>query len=269
MSPPTFQILSDLHLETHGSYDYNFRQTAPNLALLGDIGQVANDALFAFLEKQLRRYWNVFFVMGNHEPALGSWPAARQRMRSFADRMEQLRARSTAGRFVLLDQTRYDVNDTLTVLGCTLFSAVSPAQAPAVAGRLADFHQIRDWAVADHVDAHASDLRWLNAQVAHIARAQPRRQIAIFTHHSPTIDPRAVDERHRGSPVASAFATDLSAEECWTSPSVVLWAFGHTHFNCDFRDELGKRVVSNQKGYARAPTSEFDAGKVFLVGRQP
>jgi hypothetical protein len=60
MAPATFQILSDLHLETQALYDFNFKQTAPNLALLGDIGHVANESLFVFLEKQLHRYWNVF-----------------------------------------------------------------------------------------------------------------------------------------------------------------------------------------------------------------
>jgi hypothetical protein len=266
MPPTAFQILSDLHLETH-SYGYSIPQTAPNVALLGDIGHVANDALFVFLERQLQRYWNVFFLLGNHEPVLGSWPAARQRVRDFAARMERLRAQSTLGRFVFLDQTRHDVSDTLTVLGCTLFSRVTREQAAEVGSRLVDFNQIQSWTVGDHVDAHAADLRWLNEQVAAISEAEPQREIVVFTHHSPSLDPRAVDERHRGSTVSSGFATDLGEEECWTSRAVVMWAFGHTHFSCDFTDEVGKRVVANQRGYGIAPKGTFDAGKVFSVGR--
>ena len=266
MAPATFQILSDLLLETHPSYNFHFCQTAPNLALLGDIGHVTHDDFFVFLEKQLRRYWNVFFVLGNHEPISCSWPAAKRRVRDFADRMERLRARSTIGRFVFLDQTRHDVNDKLTVLGCTLFSRVTPEQAAAVASCFVDFQQIQDWTVGDHVNAHASDLRWLNEQVSEISRSQPQRQIAIFTHHSPTTDNRAVDSRHKDSPVTSGFATDLGAEQCWTNPSVVMWAFGHTHFSCDFSDEVGKRVVANQKGYALALEAAFDVKKVFVVG---
>ena len=262
----TFQIISDLHHETHTAYEFAFRQTAPNLALLGDIGQAADDGLFAFIETQLRRYWNVFFVPGNHEPVLGSWPAAKERFRSFADRMEQLRSRSTIGRFVFLDQTRHDVNKTLTVLGCTLFSRITPAQSAAVASRFIDFRQIHGWTVEQHSDAHVSDVEWLNAQVSEISRAEPERRIIIFTHHSPTVDARAVDERHKDSPVGSGFATDLRTEYCWTSPSVALWAFGHTHFSCDFTDDLGKRIVANQKGYAAIPEDAFDAKKVFHVG---
>ncbi|OIW34867.1 hypothetical protein CONLIGDRAFT_651140 [Coniochaeta ligniaria NRRL 30616] len=267
MPPVPFQILSDLHLETHPSYDFPIKQTAPYLALLGDIGHVADDSLFGFLEKQLRRYWIVFFLLGNHEPTHTSWPVAKSRVRDFSERMEQLRSRSTIGRFVFLDQTRYDINDTVTILGCTLFSRVLPEQALAVGSRFVDFKQIQNWVVENHVDAHLSDLKWLNAQVSEISRTEPQRQIAIFTHYSPTFDARAVDERHTDSPVRSGFATDLQTEECWKSQSVVLWAFGHTHFSCDFVDDLGKNIVANQKGYHGSREEAFEMKKVFLVGR--
>ncbi|TQV94447.1 hypothetical protein V2A60_005490 [Cordyceps javanica] len=266
MTSVTFQIVSDLHLETRPSYNYALKQTAPNLALLGDTGHIADDGIFSFLEKQLHRYWNVFFVLGNHEPANGSWPAAKQRVRDFADRMEQLRSRSTIGRFIFLDQTRYDMNDGITILGCTLFSNVSRQQAAAVSSRFVDFNQIRDWTIDRHVEAHTSDLNWLNKQVLEIGALQPQRRIIVFTHYSPTLDGRAVDEKHVNSPVISGFATDLKDEDCWKSGSVALWAFGHTHYSCDFTDELGKRIVANQKGYQHDIDGEFTMTKTFTVG---
>ena len=77
--------------------------------------------------------------------------------------------------------------------------------------------------------------------------------------------------------------TNLEREECWTNPRVKMWAFGHTHFNCDFEDKLDgetgtetstetstgtrtKRVVANQKGYYLLPEHDFNVGKVFEVG---
>ncbi|KAI1370261.1 hypothetical protein F4677DRAFT_458006 [Hypoxylon crocopeplum] len=251
-----FQILSDLHLETHPTYNLTIKQTAPYLALLGDIGHVANDDLFAFLERQLSRYWVVFFPLGNHEPVGTSWPVAKRRVRGFAHRMERLRTRSTIGKFVFLDQTRYDVNDTFTILGCTLYTEVKPEQVAPVGSRFIDFKQIQDWTVEDHVEAHGSDLR------------EPQRQIIIFTHHSPTLDEKTVEPGQRDSPVISGFATDLSSEECWKNRSVVCWGFGHTHFSCDFTDPHGKRVAANQRGYARFLLSNFDAKKTFLLGRE-
>jgi hypothetical protein len=267
MSPVAFQILSDLHLETHASYNYPLKQTAPNLALLGDIGHVADSALFSFLERQLGQYWNVFFLMGNHEPVHISWPVARQKMRDFAERMERLRTKSTMGRFVFLDQTRHDISETVTILGCTLFSQVTTDQAADVGSRFIDFSKIHDWHVDDHIKAHQADLQWLNSQVSAISSQEPHRQIAIFTHYCPTVDERAQDERHRGSAVSSGFLTDLSMQECWKNTSVITWAFGHTHFNCEFVDDLGKHVITNQKGYASAPKETFRMKKVFLIGQ--
>jgi hypothetical protein len=182
--------------------------------------------------------------------------------------MDRLSAKSTIGKFVFLDQTRYDLGDGLTILGCTLFSRVTPGQSAAVAARLADFKDIANWTVENHVDGHLSDLEWLNTQVSEISRSEPHREIAIFTHHSPSIDGRAIDPAHKESEVTSGFATDLRSEECWKSPSVVMWAFGHTHFNCDFLDEVGKRVVTNQKGYYITPEKSFEMTKMFAVGRE-
>lgn len=124
MAPVSFQVMSDLHLETHPSYDFGFKQTAPYLALLGDIGLVGDDRIFQFFERQVNRYWAVFFLLGNHEPSGLSFDAAKTKMRAFESKMASLRAHSTIGRFVFLDQTRYDVSETFTVLGCTLFSYI-------------------------------------------------------------------------------------------------------------------------------------------------
>lgn len=269
-----FQIMSDLHLETHPSYDYDFPQTAPYLALLGDIGHVTSEHLIQFLVRQLLRYRIVFFLLGNHEPYRTSWVFARERMQRFVRNAQRLRAHDPSiGEFVFLDQTRFDLPDrdsdsdndgAVTVLGCTLFTDVPPTEAAEVQARLVDFRDILRWDVAEHVDAHRADLAWLNAQVAACAAAG--RTVVIFTHHSPTRDARACNPRHRHSTVNSGFSTDLSAEECWTNPQVVLWGFGHTHYSCDFVDERGKRVVANQKGYYLIPQKAFRPAKVVEVG---
>ncbi|KAG8164464.1 hypothetical protein KVR01_006382 [Diaporthe batatas] len=267
MASTSFQILSDLHLETHSSYNLPIKHSAQNLALLGDIGQVTHDGLFDFLESQLNRYWNVIFILGNHEPHGTSRESAKARVRAFEARMQNLRKSSTIGNFMLLDQGRWDVNDTLTVLGCTLFSNIVSSQRPEVDKRMRDFRETRDWAVEDHITAHRSDLDWLNDQVKTISEAEPQRKIAVFSHYSPTLDEQAVAPRHRGGPISSAFATDLSQEQCWANQAVVFWAFGHTHFNCDFTDKHGKRIVANQKGYASAVEADFKIDRVYTIGQ--
>lgn len=268
MTSTSFQIISDLHLETQFSYDFSFKQTAPNLALLGDIGQVADTGFFPFLQNQLERgYWNIVLVLGNHEPHGTTWQIAKSRVREFEVRMERLRESSTIAKFVFLDQGRWDVNESLTILGCTLFSNVFRCQAVDVGKRVKDFRNIRDWTVDMHVSEHRADLQWLNDQVSHISRTEAHRKIAILSHYSPASDKRAVKPQHIDSPVSSGFMTDLSQELCGASDSVVFWAFGHTHYNCDFVNERGMRIVANQRGYASENLADFDPRKVYVVGR--
>ena len=265
MAHVSIQIMSDLHLETHPSYDFDFPKAAPHLALSGDIGHVGRDDLFKFLERQLLRYQTVFFLLGNHEPYHLSMEFTKKRVQTFSAKVDK---RQGLGKFVFLDQTRYDLDEQFTILGCTLFSRVTAEQARAVATRMVDFKDILHWDVSEHVDAHLEDVAWLNQQVTHISANEPQRRIVIFTHHSPTMDPRANNPRYKGSDVSSGFVTDLSGEDCWKSEKVFLWAFGHTHFCCDFADESGKRVVANQKGYWMFPKDEFRREKVVTLDHE-
>jgi hypothetical protein len=45
----------------------------------------------------------------------------------------------------------------------------------------------------------------------------------------------------------SGFATDLRTEECWKNQSVVLWAFGHTHFSAVTLSTSWERTLSRTK----------------------
>lgn len=275
MSGIAFQIVSDLHLETpqiRPTYgDFEIEPRAPHLALLGDIGNVCDERLFLFLEKQLRQFQIVFFLLGNHEPYGTSFPTARATIKSFENKMKASRRTSDpgVGEFVFLDQTRYDLTSRHTILGCTLFSEVLPEQIVPVQMFVSDFTNIESWTVDNHCEAHASDLSWLNLQVSSLMLQEPSRSIIIFTHHSPTTVAEAADPKNESdaNQVRSAFSTDLSKELCWTCPQVKLWAFGHTHFNCDFEDpQTRKKVYANQKGYRRAEVVDFDALKVIEVG---
>ena len=263
-----FQILSDLHLEAPRAYDlYTIPSEAPYLALLGDIGTFQHPGLLKFLDQQLSKFEIVFFLLGNHEPYHTSWAEAKRRIHLFERQISQKRKQNpNLGQFVFLDQTRYNINDHVTVLGCTLHSKILDEQLEHLSTGLNDFYHIEGWDVHVHRQAHVEEVQWLNAQVEAICKNEPQRRIVIFTHHSPTIDSRASDPRHRKSLLSSGFTTDLSHELCWTSKNVKLWAFGHTHFNCDFKDEkTGKRVVTNQRGYYFHQSSGFQAEKVFSV----
>lgn len=275
------QLMSDLHLETPRMLpmytEFHIEPKCPYLALLGDIGSAHDARLFAFLEEQLVQFEVVFYVLGNHEPYQpedspddATREDAVSAMQNFEADVNARRGETAGpslGRFVFLDRRRYDIDDRVTILGCTLLSQVTESQSSTVSLFVSDFFNISNWTVDAHNEAHKADLAWLNEQVESISRDGTHRTIVILTHYSPTVLLEAIDpedaEDSRG--VQSAFVTDLSGEACWTSPSVQLWGFGHTHYNCDFVHG-GKRVVANQRGYGREEMFDFYEDKVVEVG---
>lgn len=259
---PSFQIISDLHLETplgapsytHFSSPRNLSLLAPNLCLLGDIGLTRDRQHFNFLRDLLIRdtQLNIFYVLGNHE-CYGTTPQlAEDTFNAFEDACTA----EFGPRFFFMQRRRVDLTETITVLGCTLWSRISEPQATVCRRRLADFHPdprvgIRDRSVEAHNADHARDLGWLNGEISRLTVEEPGRQVVVLTHHCPTVDLRACDPRwgKSGLNVSEAFITDLKGEPCWTAGNVKLWAFGHTHFSCEFMDGE-KLIVGSMKGYA-------------------
>ncbi|KAF4806161.1 hypotheticall protein [Colletotrichum siamense] len=261
------QIISDLHLESPKAYDiFEIVPKAPVLALLGDIGNVVahKDDCLAFLTQQLRQFRIVLFVPGNHEAYGSDWPKTLDNLHAF---QEDVNNDPSLGQFVLLNRTVFRVPDTdIVILGCSLFSHVPSESRENVSMGLNDFFQIQDWDIDAHNKAHEQDLSWLNEQVGELEQSDAK--VLIFTHWSPSRDSRALDPRHASSPITPGFATDLSGEACFKSGKVKVWAFGHTHFNCDFTVERGVgaeplRLVTNQRGYYFSQAAGFDGAKLL------
>ncbi|KAI1174059.1 Ser/Thr protein phosphatase superfamily [Nemania sp. FL0916] len=289
----SLQIVSDLHLESpRSSYEvFEIPPKAPYLALLGDVGYLVHheEEYLGFLRRHLAKFRVIFLVLGNHEPWHSSWEESQPDL----------------GELVILDRDKYRIETpsgkSIRVLGCTLFSHVPPSAAEAVSFGVNDFYYTENWSVEQHNSAFARDLAWLNSEVAALeaeaadleaeiaisvvkvavmgpevaaileadapgwTETKDETVVVVLTHFSPTRDVRASDPQHRASRITSAFATDLRDATCWRSPAVKLWAFGHTHYNCDFvDDDTGMRVVANQRGYYGSQVQPF-ADKVVEI----
>ncbi len=263
------QILSDLHLEAPKAYDFfKIVPKAPYLALLGDLGNIAShkDDCLAFLTLQLKQFRAVLLVPGNHDVYHSNWPGTLDLLHAFE---QDVRKNKSLGDFVLLDRATFRLPGTnVAILGCSLFSSIPPESQMAVSFGLNDFYLTSDWDVGMHNQAHKRDLSWLNAQVTDLEQSDLK--IMIFSHWSPSVDVRAIKPRNFGSPIRSAFSTDLSDEACFKSDKVKVWAFGHTHYNCDFTvdRDVGTeplRLLANQRGYYFAQAAGFDAEKTIEV----
>lgn len=143
---------------------------------------------------------------------------------------------------------------------------MSPTIKSSVNFGMNDFYHIENWSIGAHQETHRVDLDWLNNEVESIARVEPHRKVIVFTHYCPSTQEKVVDPKHANSKLSSGFMTNLSSEVCWKNEVVKLWAFGHTHYNCDFQDPTtGKRVFSNQRGYYFSQSTGFDGEKVIQV----
>ncbi|KAF2459308.1 Metallo-dependent phosphatase-like protein [Lineolata rhizophorae] len=263
------QILSDLHLEAPKAYDiFEIVPKAPYLALLGDIGNIAphkNDCI-AFLTRQLKQFRAVLFILGNHEAYHSMWSETLDILHAFE---QDVRNNASLGEFVLLDRAIFELPGTnVIILGCSLFSFIPPESEMAVSFGLNDFFQINDWDVEAHNEAHRQDVAWLNAQVAELQ--QRNVKIMILSHWSPSKHARSIDPKHAASPITSAFSTDLSDQVCFKNDKVKVWAFGHTHYNCDFMvkregDAGPLRLLANQRGYYFAQAEGFNGEKTVEV----
>ena len=280
-------------------YHYEIPVEAESLALLGDIGCTVDDQLFSWLRIQLTRFKMIFYVMGNHGTWYGShfhaawWLNFRfsravpvnyrmwlllalrvdfilmhneshARLSTFASEIdtESQSPNSQLGQFIFLNRTRFDVSPTLTFLGCTLWSALKPEHMNILSWVLTDFHRIGNFNPDAYVALHQGDLAWLNATVTEIQSTEPERVIVVFTHHAPSISGTG-DPKFDGVLTSSAFATELTEEVVWTSGNVKVWAFGHTHWGCDF-ERNGVRVYSNQRGRGEG-RDDFDPTKTVIL----
>ncbi|KAF8912094.1 Ser/Thr protein phosphatase superfamily protein [Gymnopilus junonius] len=260
------QILSDLHIEIERSseaslYTYDFPAIAPNIALLGDIGWSCDDRLFDWLRAQLERFERLFFLVGNHEPYGFGDDNTDASIARFSAFEKTVASDPSLGKFIFLNRTRYDISPTLTILGCTLWSHLNPDDKDILSWSLTDFKRIRSFTMDAYEELHQQDVTWLRETLASIRESEPERKVVVFTHHAPTVEGTG-DPKYLGGLTNSAFATELATKESgiWGSP-VVMWAFGHTHWSCDFIKE-GIRVYSNQRGY-KDGGPEYDPRKAL------
>jgi predicted phosphodiesterase len=250
-SSPSFQILSDLHLEVGQQYSaFQIPPSAPYLILAGDIGRLIDYAAYLdFLARHIERFNKVFLILGNHEFYELSISAGIEE----AERLE--REPVLKGKLVFLNQTRFDVpGSSVTILGCTLWSKIAEEARDIVQMRVKDFQKIESRTINCHNADYESDMIWLKGQIASVQKENqvlangPPRRMLVVTHHAPsmkeTASPNQVD-----NPWSSAFATDLLVDGDggeWVD--VKAWVFGHTHFTTEFK-KCGITVVSNQRGY--------------------
>lgn len=132
---------------------------------------------------------------------------------------------------------------------------------------MTDFKQIKNMTPTNYDELHIRDCHWLENELRRLTCTieKGNKKIVVFTHHAPIVKGGA-DPKFSGPniPTLSGYVTDMQSPAtgldlegrprergALLAPPVCIWAFGHTHWCCDFvvTAESGVRVVSNQRGY--------------------
>lgn len=270
-SRPTvlFQVVSDLHLEHCCQYtNFHIPVRAPYLVLAGDIGRLADYALYLeFLATLAKRYQRIFLILGETE----CFGASHKHGKHIAYRLQQEPA--LEGRVALLQRKRFDVASDVTILGCTLNTSIPQEGFAVVSDNVKDFKHIADWTVADHVLEHQIDVEWLENEV-HLLRKEkgPNHKIVVITHHAPTIG-SVLTPDHEQYAETITYGTSLLGKGSYLD-EVQTWIFGHTGLSVDSR--VGNtRLISNQRGFITpfedndtAATKEYKPGILGKLGRK-
>ena len=243
-----FHLLSDLHLEI-SPFTLNKPKDADILILAGDIGDPTSNDYRDLIEKTSNLYKYVFIVKGNHECYGYDLQKTGQKIAHVVDKFSNV--------FYLHKRT-VDIEEDIRILGVTLWSDIMDYQRSDIGCFLSDFRLIKEWNIENNNHEHFKDVKFIKNEIDRAK--EDNKKLIIITHHAPSYRGTSRPE-HNGSPLSSAFCTDL--EYLFKDP-IKTWVFGHTHHSCKLLIN-NIPLLSNQRGYGDDEITLFDPLFTFEV----
>lgn len=249
------QLVSDLHLESCKEVnilDY-LTPTAPYLAICGDLGYPRDANFKEFLRQAKELFEEVLYVAGNHEMYCTE---------SIADTQRVIQAICTELGVEYLNNTSImlypDDNDSICIIGSTLWSYVVNSEAWAVRRTISDYRHIPEFTDVQASNAlHERDVAYLRRQLPWVVSQEKfglPNLVIVLTHHLPSL--ALIHPDYADCGYNSAFASDLPDLVCQADA----WLCGHTHKSMDIK-QGGCRLVTNPRGYGNE-NSTYDKAKV-------
>ena len=237
-----FQIQSDLHLEMFNDLKCfpKIEKHAPNLCLLGDIGNPFSNNYECFIVECAHRFERVFVIAGNHEYYGTSINSGNSKIQKICEKEKNI--------FFLNNSSK--VIDNIRIIGTTLWSYIPPKHYNALLNYIGDYKNIDRFVISESNKLHSLATQYISSEIQ--KAKNNNQQVVILTHHAPIMNSAA--PKYIGKISQHGYATPLEFlfenEEC-----VKLWAFGHTHW-CVNTTIGTTRVVSNCTGYEDENTNQ-------------
>lgn len=240
------KILSDLHLEVcekSGAFDPGTGDvlilagdilTAKHLTKNGELKQIYS----IFLDKCVKNFNHVFYVMGNHEHYGYNFDLTYHTLEE-----------KIPSEIHLMENETVQIGD-WTFIGMTMwtdFNNENPSDMFAVKQMMNDYHCIR---ISDkYRKLHPYDLldthRASRLYLYHQLKEHKNDNVFIITHHAPCN--LSISENYKGKMSNCAYYTDFS-NLILQNPCIKYWVHGHVHHKNDyFLNQC--RIISNPRGY--------------------
>lgn len=240
------KLLSDIHLEKLESYPgiaafIPEKDEIDVICLCGDIGD-PRDLSYTHFLRDCANKCNIhtFVIMGNHEAYGDSIQNTTKVISTVCDIINKQIGKEKA---VFLNNSYVDVHD-YRFMGTTLWTDIDPSEAWNIRCSIADFQYIKGWGIGESISKFHENVAWLRVNIQ--AASEDNKKAVILSHHVPLLS--LGNPEYAGSPLKSAFASDLSEFIKQNTDTISYWFYGHDHYSAT--KKVGNTIImSNQKGY--------------------
>lgn len=230
-----FQLISDVHLDTHklpiNVSDF-ITPKSDYLIIAGDLCRTTDLQRYkCILESFCREFKYVFLVLGNHEfySKYVNYERIKVELNSIQNSIQNL---------YILDDQSIDLPGNIRIYGTTLWSHIK--------------YDSKIRLPINSIEGEAGTPTWINRMYFNslyklenkIKQTQKDKKRLIVVSHYPPTKRNTVTKEHLKTENNDYYVNNL---DCLLSKDkIYLWLYGHTHVNSNFLTEGDTKVASNQ-----------------------
>lgn len=217
---PTFQYISDLHLEFYDEKinkilnKFDIIAKADYLILAGDIGNPFRPSYRIFLENVATKFKKVFVITGNHEYYGNEIQKTDNECRFICLEIKNV---------IFLQDEMFSISEDLKIIGTTLWSNIPNENKREISECISDYRLINNF-TTEKCNLLHRDAKILIEK--YIKDSKEDTKFIIITHHMPSMS--LISSKYKNySNINYSFASDL--EEITNNKKIIAWVYGHTH----------------------------------------
>lgn len=275
------QYVSDIHLEKgYLPFSDLIEPDAPDLALVGDIGDPYSQVYADFLKWCSLRWARIFLLTGNHE-YFTDVPKPDRTVEKIDEHIHRLCTKISPNIYFLQKGVYLIQEHKVAVLGATLWSAPDLRHWDKLVtgfigdpGSKGEYNAIfkpdeytglmRPYHPTDITALHMDHKCFISKELGPYAEVVPSDyRVIVLSHHMPTYSlnkPEYIDH-----PLKSCYASPL---DYLMKEPLVAWICGHSHDPMSLRYDTGTLVTLNPVGYKNQSKKEFSRNATITVHRE-